>query len=287
MSDTKCPGCGRANTMDPVGICHACGHGRVDPEAAALREQIREIVRVRDQVLGGPGERFQRSGIPGAIRRAVRAAVAEVVDRAPTPEELEERITKTVGTAVGQLEARAAAPPALTPALGALQETVEEVLRRLPARAAAGTPPLTPAAREERAVKAIHEAAHAVVALVYGATVELLTIDAGVARVVCGRRADGATNTAPLRKRYSHGTGRDPFADGVAALAGPVAQEYFAPTWGGAEQPRDLLRVAADVETLTGDRTDARAWANIARTAASLVAWRWDAIVRVAAALLC
>src|SRR3989475_2753784 len=136
-TDTRCPGCGRANTIDPGGECHSCGHGRPDPAAAALREQVREVARVRDEVLGSPAERFARSGIPAAIRRAVRAAVAEVVDRAPTPEEFQERITNAVGTAIGQLEARAAAPPALTPALGALQETVEEVLRRLPARAAA------------------------------------------------------------------------------------------------------------------------------------------------------
>src|SRR3989442_1238716 len=87
MSDT-CPGCGQVGTLDPQGTCHHCQYGRPNPAAAALREQVREIARVRDEVLGSAGERFARSGIPGAIRRAVRGAVAEVLDRSPTPEAL-------------------------------------------------------------------------------------------------------------------------------------------------------------------------------------------------------
>src|SRR2546422_3831617 len=56
-TDTRCPGCGRANTIDPGGECHSCGHGRPDPAAAALREQVREIARVRDEVLGPARDR--------------------------------------------------------------------------------------------------------------------------------------------------------------------------------------------------------------------------------------
>src|SRR5437773_11058177 len=77
-TDTRCPGCGRANTMDPVGICHACGHGHVDPEDRALREDLGRIERVKTAVLGTPAERFAKSPLAAALAE-LRAVLPDIV----------------------------------------------------------------------------------------------------------------------------------------------------------------------------------------------------------------
>src|SRR5437773_10308782 len=116
-TDTRCPGCGRANTVDPAGLCHACGYGRPDPAAAALREQIREVTRLRDEVLGPAAERSRKRGIPEAIR----AAVAGVVVPGPAPEAPEASV------AAGVRDGLAAALPGAVSG-GAMEHALRRVL---------------------------------------------------------------------------------------------------------------------------------------------------------------
>jgi len=212
-TDTRCPGCGRANTVDPAGLCHACGYGRPDPAAAALREQIREVTRLRDEVLGPAAERFRKSGIPEVIR----AAVADVVVPGPAPEALEAAV------AAGVRDGLAEAPPAAVSA-GAMEQALRSVLDRWP------PPPPAQADRQqaargaqglERMRAAYHEAGHTIAAHRYGCQVTEVTIDRDRAPQLA-KRADaiGCACYGPLPATV-WGAG---YAAAVVRLAGFAAE---------------------------------------------------------------
>ncbi len=140
---------------------------------------------------------------------------------------------------------------------------------------------------------AYHEAGHAVAAMHFGARIEEVTIDPGLAaRLTKDASTLGVTVHGPVAPRvfwtrgYTRVYGVDPLDDAVVAAAGIAAHAYFfflgdaAAAWDpGAEHP-DVREVAACCAEA------GRPTALVAMKASQFVTAHWAAIRRVAQALL-